>query len=132
LAALAVRERFAEQHPEYLETLNRIGRGDIATLSGDFDQVEKVLDCLRVPVTVNPNVERTRAKMVFANCSGSCKTGVPKTLARRVQEGMWLASSDWALHHVLEPAFPGMVRWTKRTTGSQVVSVEPHLDSLWS
>ena len=34
--------------------------------------------------------------------------------------------------YVLEPAFPNLVRWTERTTGTEIVSVEPNRESLWS
>jgi hypothetical protein len=132
LAALAVRQRFAEQHPGHLETLNRIRNGEVAAYAGSYDQVERVLGVLGVPVEMDRNSKRSRARMIFANCSGTCKRDLPRELARQVRDGAWLASSDWALRHIVEPAFPGMVRWTKGTTGMEVVSVEPYLDSLWN
>src|SRR6187397_2353934 len=112
LAALAVRQRFAEQHPEDLEVLNRITRTDVAVYSGTFDQVEEVLKCLRIPAMVDPDARKLESRIVFANCSSNYKPALVERIAGHVAEGNWLVSSDWTLDHVLEKAFPSTVRWT--------------------
>ena len=130
LAALAVRQRFAEQHPEYLETLAAIEKGDVAVYSGTYDSVEKVLAQLNVPAAINP--DSLRASIIFVNCSSSYKSELLNRLRRHVENGSWLVTSDWALHHAIEQMFPDTVRWTKRATPDEVISVEPDLYSLWS
>lgn len=131
-AALAVRHRLAEQHPDDLAVLNRVGRNDVAVYSGSFDQVEEVLRCLQVPVVMNPSAEKLRARIIFVNCSNGYDKNLISQLAHRVAEGRWLVTSDWALHHLLEHVFPSTVRWTGQGTRDEVVSVEPSLDSVWS
>jgi hypothetical protein len=56
IAAMAVRERYAEQLPEDLGILNGIGRGQIVVFSGSFDQAEQVFAQLGIPVVVDPSV----------------------------------------------------------------------------
>ena len=41
-------------------------------------------------------------------------------------------TSDWALKNVVEPGFPGMVKWSGASTGDEVLGVEPMTGSLWS
>jgi hypothetical protein len=132
VAALAVRQRFAEQHPDGLEVLNRISRDDVAAYSGSYDQVEGVLRCLGMPATVDPDAAALKAPIVFANCSGSYDRRLVDRLGQYVENGGWLVTSDWALGELLQHAFPDTVRWTQQRTGDEVVSVEPSLDSLWS
>jgi hypothetical protein len=132
LAAAAVRQRFAEQHPEDLKVLEGIGRGGVAAISGCFDSVQEVLKRLKVPVTMDPANGNLDGPIAFVNCSSSYKDPLVKRLRGYVEEGGWLVSSDWALGHVIQKAFPNTVKWTGRATGDEVVSVEPGLDSLWN
>ncbi|MEW6729796.1 MAG: hypothetical protein AB1489_00530 [Acidobacteriota bacterium] len=132
LAALAVRERFAEQHPEDLAVLDRIESGDVAAYSGSFDQAEEALRCLGIPTTINPQANSLTAKIVFINCSSSYDTKLIEEIGRYVEAGKWLVTSDWALHYIIERVFPDTVRWTRQSTGDEVISVEPNLDSFWS
>lgn len=131
-AALAVRRRWAEQHPDDLATLDGIRPGEAAVFSGSYDQAEQVFRCLRIPVSVDPDPVTLKAAVVFVNCSGGYQAGLVENIARHVQAGKWLVTSDWALDQLLEPAFPNTVRWNKKTTGTEVVSVEPSMRSLWA
>ncbi|MBL1179344.1 hypothetical protein [Pantanalinema sp. GBBB05] len=132
VAAIAVRQRLAEQHPEDLQVLNKLRKQDVAVYSGSFDRVQDILLCLKVPCTMNPDPKALDAKIIFVNCSNSYDKARIEQLSQRVYEGKWLASSDWALGQFIEPAFPGMVKFTGRATGDEVISVEPSLNSLWS
>jgi len=132
VAAAAVRQRFAEQHPDYLTILDRIRQDEVAAYAGTFDQVEEVLKCLQIPALVNPNAKKTDPKIVFVNCSSDYDQTLIAEIGDRVKKGKWLVTSDWALHYIIEPAFPNTVRWTKVSTDESVISVEPYLDSLWS
>lgn len=133
LAAAAVRQRFAEQRPESLEVLDSIRKGDVAVYQGSYDSVENVLDRLGVSYTMDPRPRRTSARIVFANCSSAPNSQLTRAIEGKVREGAWLVSSDWSLRNVVEPAFPNTVRWMDgKTTGDEVVDVEPALDSVWS
>jgi hypothetical protein len=132
VAAIAVRQRLAEQRPEDLQVLSKLRKQDVAVYAGSFDRVEDILACLNVPCTMNPDVSKLDAQIIFVNCSSSYDKALIEHLSQRVNEGKWLVSSDWALGRFIEPAFPGMVKFTGRATGDEVISVEPSLNSLWS
>ena len=61
-----------------------------------------------------------------------------KNLVEFVENGGFLFTTDWALKHVIEPGFPGTLRYNGRATGDEVVRVEidaredPFLQSLIS
>lgn len=132
VAAIAVRQRLAEQRPEDLHVLNKLRKQDVAVYAGSYDRVEDILACLNVPCTMNPDASKLDAQIIFVNCSNSYDKALIEYLSQRVDEGKWLVSSDWALGRFIEPAFPGMVKFTGRATGDEVISVEPSLNSLWS
>lgn len=132
VAAAAVRQRFAEQHPDDLAILKRISAGEVAVYSGTYDRVEDILGCLQVPVTMNPDAKKLKAKVVFVNCSNSYEQNLIYALRKKVAAGKWLVSSDWALGHFIAKAFPDMVGYNQGSTGDEVVSVEASLNSLWS
>ena len=133
VAALAVRQRLAEQHPEDLRVLDGIEHGQVAVYTGSYDQVEKILKQLTVPFRTNPGKLRlTASQIAFVNCSSRYRQGLASTLAAYVAGGGWLVTSDWALGHVVEKAFPNTVRKGRGSTGDEVISVEPALDSLWA
>jgi hypothetical protein len=133
LAALAVRQRFSEQHPADLKSLDSIQAGEVVAYTGSFDQVQEVLKCLRVPVEVDPKPAglRSAAKIAFLNCSSGYQAQRLNLLAEQVSAGLWLVSSDWALPQIGR-VFPNTVRYTGKPTGDEVVSVEPAMESLWS
>ncbi len=132
LAAAAVRRRFAEQHPDYLDRLSRLSRSDIAVYSGAYDQVGRVLECLGLPAVTDPEPKNLPARIAFVNCSGHYQKDIAGAAAAFVAGGGMLVSSDWGLDQVLEKAFPGVLAWNRRSTGTDVISVEPYLDSVWS
>lgn len=132
VAAIAVRQRLTEQRPEDLQVLNKLRKQNVAVYAGSFDRVEDILACLNVPCTVNPDASKLDAQIVFVNCSSSYGKALIEHLSQRVNEGKWLVSSDWALGRFIEPAFTGMVKFTGRATGDEVISVEPSLNSVWS
>ncbi len=132
IAALAVRQRLAEQHPESLRALDRLRGRDVAVYAGSFDHVEEVLKCLRVPFTLNPKAAGTDARVVFANCSSNYDGALLKAARGLVEDGRWLVSSDWGLGYLVQPTFPNTVRYTSRATADEVVSVEANRESLWA
>lgn len=132
IAADAVKRRFAEQKPAYLEALNRIGPSDVAVYTGQFDQADKVLKLLKIPVRINPGMDNLQAKVVIANCGSSHHPYLYQVVKRLVESGSTFIGSDWALDEIVEKAFPDKVKWDRtKTTGSETVSIEADQDSTW-
>jgi len=134
LAAVAVRRRFAEQHPDRLAVLDSLNRRNVAVYSGTYDHVEEVLARLGVPFWRDPNPRRlAKAAVAFANCSAQPSPDLVSRAEGFVRDGGWLVSSDWSLTNVVQVSFPNTVRRRPGPhTGDEVVAVEPDRDSLWS
>ena len=122
----------AKQRLDDLAILNSISQEDVAAYSGDFDQVKENLKCLNIPALVNPNAKKLTAKIVVVNCSINYDYILVAEIGNHVKNGKWLVTSEWALHYIIEPAFPNTVRWTKESTNENIISVEPFTNSLWS
>jgi hypothetical protein len=107
-------------------SLLRIDEGDIVVVKGAYDQVEDVLDALKVPHT---KIKRTSLptyalrshQVLILNCDG--KPLPPACIARVrafVGAGGYLFTSDWELSAVLARAFPKAVSVSKRIDESEV------------
>ncbi|NEP78063.1 MAG: hypothetical protein F6K17_02805 [Okeania sp. SIO3C4] len=118
VAAVAVKQRFTEQRPKDLAILNKISKKDIAVYSGSYDHVEKIFQCLKLPIQINPNPQKLDAKIIFVNCSNSYKNQLINTLREQVENGKWLVTSDWALGNFIHHAFPNTIRWNKQHTSA--------------
>jgi hypothetical protein len=62
-------------------------------------------------------------RAVLVNCPGRVGPDGARRLARFVDRGGFLLTTDWAVLHVLEEAFPGTVRFTRRPTRDDVVPI---------
>ena len=134
MAAIALRQRIAEQHPDRLDVLDGLAKQDIAVYKGQYDSVEEVLRRLSVPFNFDPTARNLRkARVAFANCTGSAHRVLTSDSEPFAREGGWLVSTDWSLQSVIQPCFPNTIRRKSgRNSGDEVVAVEPNTDSLWS
>lgn len=132
VAATAVLQRLAEQDPQGLDALSAIGPGEVAVYEGSFDQSGKALELLGITYHRNPmGRQMLGSKVIFANCTKMFNQDLIENATEFVAEGGLLVSSDWAIKHVIEPCFPGMVRHNGRQTNEEVIAVEPDLNSVW-
>jgi hypothetical protein len=96
---------------------------------GGYDHVEWVLAALQVPHTVvDPaevaGLDLPSDRLLVVNCPGQIGGRGVARVRRFVDSGGSLFTTDWALRHVLEPAFPGLVAYNDRPTADAVVRVE--------
>jgi hypothetical protein len=134
MAAVAVRQRLADQHPERLAVLDGLSKRDVSVYKGAHDSVEEVLRRLRVPFEFNPSPGHLqRSAIAFANCTGTPQRTLRTNARPFVRDGGWLVSTDWCLESVVEHCFPGVLaRKRGSNSGDEVVAVEPNIDGLWS
>jgi hypothetical protein len=137
MAACAVRQRLAEQHPDALTVLDSIASEEIAVYKGQYDSVEEVLDCLKVPYhmagTTILSRKGDKARVHFGNCTAASSPQRNERLRAAVEDGAWLVTSDWSLQSIVQTTFPNTIQQRKgKSTGDEVVAVEPGLDSCWS
>ncbi len=129
LAAIAVRRRLYEQRPADLSILESIRAQDVAVYTGAHDQVQHVLSRTRIGFELDP--KHTNAKILFANCNSTRNVHLDEPNAR-VEAGAWLVTSDWSLSGVVEGNFPNTVKRSgSKSTGDEVIGVEPMIESLW-
>jgi hypothetical protein len=115
---------------------------DVIVVRGQYDHVQSVLGILRVQHrTVNPDEVACLAleprHLLIINCPGQVPRPAITVIRGFVERGGTIFSTDWALRHVVEPAFPGTVAYNERPTHDEVVRVEikdrsnPYVDGIF-
>lgn len=127
VGARTTRERMAREAPLDHEALQQVQASDIVVARGMYDNVEWVLEALGLPfVEVEAqqvaDLDLRPEQLLVVNCPGH--VGRVDRVRRFVEAGGSLFTTDWALRHVLEPAFPGLVAYNDRPTADAVVRVE--------
>jgi len=123
------RDTIAREDPHFHEILDRVERSDIVVVRGQYDHVEWVLEALDLPhLAVDPHqlasLSLRPEQLLVVNCPGQVGAPAVGMVRRFVAAGGSLFTTDWALRHVLEPAFPGVVAYNQRPTTDAVVRVE--------
>jgi hypothetical protein len=127
-AAMA-RDRIAREAPLDAAALETVEASDIVVVRGQYDHVESVLDALALAHTVIDPAALEAAtlaphQLLVVNCPGNVPPGAIGRIRRFVEAGGSLFTTDWALRHVVEPAFPGVLAYNERPTADDVVRVE--------
>jgi len=133
----------ARQMPvEDQEALEQVGDSDIVVVRGQYDRVEDVLRLVGIPFQlVEPQavagLTLRPEQLLILNCPGTLDRRGITHVRQFVEEGGSLFSTDWALKHVIEPAFPNTVAFNQRPTADEVVRIEirerdnPFLDGVF-
>jgi len=125
----ALMEKMRREDPEEERHLREVTQADVVVVRGQYDRVQDVLRAMDIPHTlIDPGqVDRTDfspSQVVFVNCPGNLTRQGNTNMRRFVEAGGFLVTTDWALKHLLEPAFPGLLRYNDRPTGDDVVRIE--------
>jgi hypothetical protein len=128
-ASHLTREGLRRDAPERAAVLDAVPKSDVVVVSGIYDHVEDVLDALDVQHTViaPPDLDRMElrpAQLLVVNCPGQVSPRAVSRIRAFVEAGGSLFTTDWALRHVVEAAFPGVLAFNERPTGDDVVRVE--------
>lgn len=125
-----LRGRLAKERPEDLELLDDIKDSDIIVVAGQYDHAQINFKMAKIPHTIiNPNdidsIELSEDQILFINCPGSGISDIGiKMIQNFVKRGGMLVTTDWALVHILEVAFPDFLRYNQQPTTDDVVSVQ--------
>lgn len=117
------------ENPDDVALLDSVKDSDIVCVKGTFDHIHLVLEAIGIPFShVSPNtllkMDLKPEQTVYVNCPSTFPAEVAQKLRGFVEAGGQLITTDWALKHVLERAFPGTVRYSGTSTGDEVVAVE--------
>ena len=121
--------KMAEEAPADAAALDAVEASDIVVVQGQYDHVERVLHALELPHSaVAPHqVDKLPLhprQLLVVNCPGNLSRAALERVRRFVEAGGSLFTTDWALRHVIEPAFPGMLAYNERPTRDDVVRIE--------
>jgi hypothetical protein len=112
------------------ELLGQLRPDDVLVVSGCYDHVETVLARVGIPhEIIAPQDVATRRmrpeQLLVVNCPGHLPDPAIPRVRDFVARGGTLFTTDWALSHVLERAFPGRLsRLSDRNTVDEVVQVD--------
>jgi hypothetical protein len=128
-AAHITREQLRRDAPERARALDEVVQSDVVVVAGEYDHVESVLCALDVPhvVVSTAEVERLTLRpeqLLIVNCPGRVSAAAVTRIRAFVEAGGSLFTTDWALKHVIEPAFPGVLAFDKAPTRDDVVRIE--------
>ena len=128
-AAIITRDQLRRDAPEKARTLDEVEASDVVVVAGVYDRVESVLGALGVPhVLVQPqevdHLDLRPEQLLVVNCPGQVSARAIKRIRAFVEAGGSLFTTDWALKHVIEPAFPGVLAFSKSPTPDDVVRIE--------
>jgi hypothetical protein len=129
LAGELVRDRLEQEDPDGLSRLKKMNPSDVVVVKGDYDHIEDVLGAAQIPFIPAPKFGVTdrileAARAVFVNCVGnSFPIESAHRLARFVEAGGFLLTTDWALKHVIQVGFPGFVAHNGIKTPNDLVSI---------
>ena len=128
-AAHITREQLRRDAPERARTLDEVEASDVVVVAGIYDHVESVLGALEVPHELVQPHELDRLalrpeQLLIVNCPGQVSPTAIGHIRSFVEGGGSLFTTDWALKHVIEPAFPGVLAFSRRPTPDDVVRIE--------
>ncbi|MGE0713180.1 MAG: hypothetical protein AB7N76_35470 [Planctomycetota bacterium] len=124
-AAKLSRKQVEQEAPQDLEHL---ARTQVVVVSGQYDRGQEVFDLCEIPNSVISPAQVAKVKLdpdqvLFVNCPGHIPERGLARVKSFVQHGGLLVTTDWALKHVIETTFPGVVRYNQRATADDVVRV---------
>ncbi len=129
LAQELLKDRLEMVDKDAYQQIKEVKGDDVIVVDGMYDFIGNVLASAGIPFRqVAPaEVERIMFRVdqtVFINCPGEIGSAGLRNVSEFVRRGGFLFTTDWALRNVLEPAFPGYVRYNNRSTGDEVVRIE--------
>ena len=115
--------------PDRARVLDEVEKSDVVVVTGQYDRVQQVLEALEVEHTVIDPHELDRLtlrpeQLLIVNCPGQVSSHAITRIRAFVEAGGSLFTTDWALKHVIEPAFPGVLAFNERPTADDVVRIE--------
>ena len=136
-----LKDRLKDVDASMAKEFDEINESDIVIVRGQYDFIEQVFSGIGLKhKVINAeslgSTELNPEQIVFINCPGNVGQRGLRKLTSFVESGGFLFTTDWALKHIIEPAFPGYIKYNGRSTADEVVRVEilseedPFLKSL--
>ena len=136
-----LKDRLRDVDESMANEFDEIHESDIVIVRGEYDFIEQVFSGIglkhkAIGAGSLDSIELNPEQIVFINCPGNVEKKGLRKLVTFVENGGFLFTTDWALKHIIEPGFPGYIKYNGRSTADEVVRVEimseedPFLKSL--
>ena len=136
-----IKDKLKDVDEDMAAEFEELGQSEVIVSTGVHDNIEQVFNGIGLKHNlINPQqfekIDLDPDKIIFINCPGSVSTKGLRNLVTFVEKGGFLFTTDWALRHVIEPGFPGYIKYNNRPTNDEVVRVDilaeedPFLQSL--
>ena len=136
-----IKDKLKDVDEDMAAEFEELGQSEVIVSEGVHDYIEQVFN----GIGLKHNLINTKQfekidldpdKIIFINCPGNVSSKGLRNLVTFVEKGGFLFTTDWALRHVIEPGFPGYIKYNNRPTSDEVVRVDilaeedPFLQSL--
>ena len=124
------REQLRRDAPERARTLDEVEASDVVVVAGMLRPrrvgARRPRGAARArPAAGGSTVWTLRPEqLLIVNCPGQVSAAAITRIRAFVEAGGSLFTTDWALKHVIEPAFPGVLAFSQRPTPDDVVRIE--------
>ena len=136
-----IKDKLKDVDEDMAAEFEELGQSEVIVSKGVHDYIEQVFNGIGLKHNlINPQqfekIDLDPDKIIFINCPGSVTSKGLRNLVTFVEKGGFLFTTDWALRHVIEPGFPGYIKYNNRPTSDEVVRVDilaeedPFLQSL--
>ncbi len=136
-----IKDRLKDVDEGMAAEFEELGQSEVIVSIGVHDYIEQVFNGIGLKHNlINPQqfekIDLDPDKIIFINCPGNVSSKGLRNLVTFVEKGGFLFTTDWALRHVIEPGFPGYIKYNNRPTNDEVVRVDilaeedPFLQSL--
>jgi hypothetical protein len=136
-----IKDKLKDVDEDMAAEFEELGQSEVIVSEGVHDYIEKVFNGIGLKHNlINPQqfekIDLDPDKIIFINCPGNVTSKGLRNLVTFVEKGGFLFTTDWALKHVIEPGFPGYIKYNNRPTSDEVVRVDilaeedPFLQSL--
>jgi hypothetical protein len=117
-------------HPESAEArAERLRQAEVVVVTGSADHMEQVLRRAQVKFVVVtpdelPQLPLHGQQVLMVNCTGEMSAAARERVRRFVTAGGFLYTTDHAVQHLVEKAFPGFIRYNNKTTNEEIFPMQ--------
>ena len=116
-------------HPLFAQLTTQVSPGQVIEVKGQWDKADRPLTAMGIPHTTIgarhlDDTDLSACRVLVINCAGTIPRDARQKVRDFVAGGGALLTTDWSLHNLLEPCFPGYVRWNGFKSKSEVVDAE--------
>ena len=126
--AFFTRLKMEKKDPESAKALKEVTEADVVVVDGTYDHAHLVLELAGIPFVRISTMDMDSIKLrpdqtLFINCPGQVSDKAVRKITTFVNGGGLLITTDWALKHVIERAFPKTMKYNERPTQDEVVRI---------